>query len=143
MDLSIILERSELFGATQSTQEQLGLAYMDLLSLVSDIAVHFHKATHGMHSASVSIDLFHTFGQNIESFRSRRARIVEEMWHNQLAAEFSEHDEGSDSRLDTLSTWLTRICFSRRDPDSSSMAHTCRQNSCCCDKRSYAHRQLS
>lgn len=70
------------------------MMYSDLLTLVTDVAIRFYKTVHGMMSSSTSLDMFEVFGDTIDTFRSRRARIVEEIWMYQIENEGFDLEEG-------------------------------------------------
>ncbi|KAF2451382.1 NACHT domain-containing protein [Karstenula rhodostoma CBS 690.94] len=106
LSFSTIHQRMELLAPTASTEvhEQLSLMYTDLLSLVVDVAVTFYKAVKGMSISSVSIDIFETFGDTIDSFHSRRKNIVESLWNSQIEGQGLDADEAIDIR--TINRWL-------------------------------------
>lgn len=78
--------------------------YTDLLSLVVDVAITFYKAVKGMSTSSVSIDIFETFGDTIDSFHSRRKKIVESLWTSQIEGQGLEAGEAID--IATINRWL-------------------------------------
>ncbi|KAJ4301643.1 hypothetical protein N0V90_003736 [Kalmusia sp. IMI 367209] len=119
LSFSSLLHRSELLATTSDVREQLCLMYTDLLSLVVDVAVTFYRAVKGtllsvydeaftdllgMSSSSVNIDIFEAFGDTIDSFHSRQAKIVESIWNYQIDNEGLETGEAIDVKA--ISRWL-------------------------------------
>lgn len=82
-----LLDRAELFNANHEIREQLVLALGDLVSLVANIATHFHKAIHGLNGSSVSIDIYRVFSNQIETFRQRCEKVSVSLWGQQLIKE--------------------------------------------------------
>ncbi|KAK3080786.1 hypothetical protein LTS18_013143, partial [Coniosporium uncinatum] len=89
---SSLLDRSDLLSVTGETREQLCMMYSDLLTLVVEVAVRFYKAVHGMSTSSLNIDMYETFGDTIETFRSRHGKIIEAIWSFQIEKEIREAD---------------------------------------------------
>ena len=89
-----LLERTELFSVSQEIKEQLILALADLVTLVSSVSTHFHKAIRGMTTASVSVNIYDTFPGQIQSFRERCRKISDAMWRHQLAKENIDTERG-------------------------------------------------
>ncbi|KAF1964590.1 hypothetical protein BU23DRAFT_492067 [Bimuria novae-zelandiae CBS 107.79] len=106
LSFSAILRRAELFSssATAEVKEQLCLMYTDLLSLVVDVAITFYKAVKGMSTSYVSIDIFETFGDTIDSFHSRQEKIIECLWKTQIDRQGLDAGEALDVK--TISRWL-------------------------------------
>lgn len=48
-----------------------------------------------MLAAPVSLDLYEVFGDTIETFRSRRERIIEGIWSYQIESKGPEDGEGN------------------------------------------------
>lgn len=93
LSFSSILHQFQLIATTPDVadvREQLCLMFTDLLALVVDVAITFYRAVKGMSASSVSIDIFETFGDTIEGFRSRRDKIVEMIWSYQIGIEGAE-----------------------------------------------------
>jgi hypothetical protein len=78
--------------------------YNDLLSLVVEVAITFYKAVKGMSTSSVSIDIFETFGDTIDSFHSRRKKIVESLWGSLIETQGLEAGEAID--ITTINRWV-------------------------------------
>ncbi|KAK7188148.1 nacht domain protein [Paraphaeosphaeria sporulosa] len=106
LSFSTIHQRVELLAPTATTdvREQLSLMYTDLLSLVVDVAITFYKAVKGMSTSSVSIDIFETFGDTIDSFHMRRKQIVESLWNSQIEGQGLEVGERIDIAM--ITRWL-------------------------------------
>ena len=104
LDLIAILDRVELFSASFDINEQLVLAYADLVTLVSDVALHFYQAIRAPSKSGVSIDIYAVFTDTIESFQTRRDRIIESMWKYQLSQSNVELE--SMPSIKTLRSWL-------------------------------------
>lgn len=104
LDLIAMLDRVELFSASFDINEQLVLAYADLVTLVSDIALHFYQAIRAPSKSGVSIDIYAVFADTIESFQNRRDKIIESMWKYQLSQSNVELD--SMPSIKTLRSWL-------------------------------------
>ncbi|KAF9883415.1 hypothetical protein FE257_003498 [Aspergillus nanangensis] len=105
MILVNLLERVELFTVNQEIREQLVLALGDLVTLVASVSTHFHKAINKLSGASVSINLFHTFGPQIKTFRQRCENIALSMWKHQLLREHVGGDRVTD--VQTIRSWLS------------------------------------
>lgn len=103
-----MLHRSELLAATPEIREQLCLLYTDLITLVVDVAIGFYKTVNGrrvsyhiklalnppgMTSGSVSLDIFDTFSDTIQTFRRRQNDVVALIWDYQIGNENSEESE--------------------------------------------------
>lgn len=104
LDLIAMLDRVELFNASFDINEQLVLAYADLVTLVSDIALRFYQAIRAPSKSGVSIDIYAVFADTIESFQNRRDKIIESMWKYQLSQANVEVD--SATSIKTLRSWL-------------------------------------
>ncbi|KAL5410988.1 hypothetical protein PMIN03_005094 [Paraphaeosphaeria minitans] len=106
LSFSTIHQRVELLATTATTdvREQLTFMYTDLLSLVVDVAITFYKLVKGMSTSSVSIDIFETFGDTIDSFHSRRKQIVESLWNSQIEGQGLESGEAID--IAKITRWL-------------------------------------
>jgi hypothetical protein len=104
LDLIAMLDRVELFNASFDINEQLVLAYADLVTLVSDIALQFYQAIRAPSKSGVSIDIYAVFAGTIESFQNRRDKIIESMWKYQLSQANVEID--SVTSIKTLRSWL-------------------------------------
>lgn len=104
LDLIAMLDRVELFNASFDINEQLVLAYADLVTLVSDIALQFYQAIRAPSKSGVSIDIYAVFAGTIESFQNRRDKIIESMWKYQLSQANVEID--SVASIKTLRSWL-------------------------------------
>ncbi|CAI6335559.1 unnamed protein product [Periconia digitata] len=105
LSFSSILHQSEIIAATSDVREQLCLMYADLLSLVVDVAITFYKAVKGLTTSSVSIDIFESFGDTIEGFRSRQNKIVESIWAYQIESAGIDANEAVDVK--TLTRFLS------------------------------------
>jgi len=104
LDLIAMLDRVELFNASFDINEQLVLAYADLVTLVSDVALRFYQAIRAPSKSGVSIDIYAVFADTIESFQNRRDKIIESMWKYQLTQANVEVD--SVASIKTLRSWL-------------------------------------
>ncbi|KAL9092970.1 MAG: hypothetical protein Q9159_000594 [Coniocarpon cinnabarinum] len=101
IELHTILKRAELFALDISIQEGIGNAFADLLTIVSSVAVQFHLAVHGA-QASVALDIYATFGTQIENFRRQVAEVAENMW----TAALEKYGLGDSFSVDHLRAWL-------------------------------------
>ncbi|RMZ83471.1 hypothetical protein DV737_g1596, partial [Chaetothyriales sp. CBS 132003] len=104
LDLIALLDRVELFNVSFEINEQLVLAYSDLVTLVSDVALRFYQAILNSRDPVVSIEIYTAFAGTIESFQSRRDKIVESMWKYQLSQE--NMDTEHHPAIKTLRSWL-------------------------------------
>jgi hypothetical protein len=93
--LANLLERVELFGVSPEVLEQLSLALTDLVTLVADVATHFHEAIRHATSRSVSINIYSTFSPHIKSFREHCEEIAQSMWRHQVLADDMDPDAGT------------------------------------------------
>lgn len=91
--LGNLLDRAELFVVSLDIKDQLILALADLVTLVVCIATHFHRSL--LASESVSIDIYSTFPESIDTFRGRCDQVSELMWRHQLTREGHHGDEGN------------------------------------------------
>lgn len=89
-----LMERTELFDVSQEIKEQLILALSDLVNLVASVSIYFHQSINDQTTESVSVDIYHTFPNQIGSFRERCEKIAESMWRHQLVREGVESDKG-------------------------------------------------
>ncbi|KAF2843601.1 NACHT domain-containing protein [Patellaria atrata CBS 101060] len=105
LTVSTLLGRESVLAVTYKTREQLCLMYTDLITLVTEVAIKLHKTVHGLISASASLDLYETFGDTIQTFRSRRNEIVEEIWKYQLDRQGVGLEEVI--KVDVLDRWLS------------------------------------
>ncbi|KAH6658883.1 NACHT domain protein [Truncatella angustata] len=104
MSLVNLLERTELFGVSQNTREQLVLAMSDLVTLVASVASYFHKAIHDASTTSVSVNIYSTFSNQIKVFNDRCERIAALMWQHQLLVENLSTEEASD--IKSVEAWI-------------------------------------
>lgn len=104
IDLIALLDRVELLGVSSEITDQLILAYADLVTLVSDIALRFYQVIRGTTNSEVVIDIHSDFANTIESFQSRRTKIVESMWSYQLSQEIRETTKITS--IHNLRAWL-------------------------------------
>ncbi|KAL2808077.1 hypothetical protein BJX63DRAFT_52411 [Aspergillus granulosus] len=102
--LANLLERTELFTVTQEVQEQLILAFSDLVTLVASVSTHFHNAIRGLTTASVSVNIYGTFPGQIQTFQKRCEKIAESMWRHQLLKDNLDGDKVSEVR--SIRFWL-------------------------------------
>ncbi|KAL6242158.1 hypothetical protein RBB50_011070 [Rhinocladiella similis] len=105
LDLIALLDRVELFNASFDINEQLVLAYADLVTLVSDVSLRFYQAIRSPSGSDEAIDIYSAFSNTIESFQSRRDKIVESMWKYQLSQENIDMD--SLVPFKSLRSWLS------------------------------------
>ncbi|KAJ9640689.1 hypothetical protein H2204_003318 [Knufia peltigerae] len=105
LDLIALLDRVELFNASFDINEQLVLAYADLVTLVSDVSLRFYQAIRSSAESDEAIDIYSDFSNTIESFQSRRDKIVESMWKYQLSQENVDMDNLVAFR--SLRSWLS------------------------------------
>ncbi len=89
-----LLERTELFGVSQEILEQLSLALSDLVTLVANVATHFHEAIRQSSTQSVSINMYSTFSAKIKSFHERCEDIALSMWRHKVLADDMDPDAG-------------------------------------------------
>ncbi|PWY73042.1 NACHT domain protein [Aspergillus heteromorphus CBS 117.55] len=102
MGLGNLLDRTELFTVSQEIKDQLILSLADLVTLVVNVATHFHRSL--LTSESVSIDICSTFPGPIESFRGRCEHVSELMWRHQLMREGLNGDKVTE--IKTIKGWL-------------------------------------
>ena len=100
-ELSILLKQSAYFTLNLSIQDGIGNAFVDLLNIVSSVAIRFHQAVHGAHSM-VIVDVYATFGGLIESCRSQVSRVAYDMW----AARLEKGSIFEGPSVKTLQRWL-------------------------------------
>ena len=84
---SNLLERTELFNVSHDIREQLVSAFGDLVSIVANVSMYFHKAILGLDGASVSVDIYRTFPHQIHTFRDRCDSVSTALWKHQLLKE--------------------------------------------------------
>ena len=84
---SNLLERTELFNVSHDIREQLLSAFGDLVSIVANVSIYFHKAILGLKGASVSVDIYRIFPQQIRTFRDRCDSVSTALWKHQLLKE--------------------------------------------------------
>ena len=104
LELRPLLKRADLFDKSAEIQSHLGKAYANLMNIVTDVAVHFYQLVHGLKNddATVSVDIYSTFEDQIEMFRSRMRLCVQEMWGASLS-----HAKVSDGKdVAVLRRWL-------------------------------------
>lgn len=94
MSLVNLLERTELFSVSQEIREQLVLALSDLVTLVASVATHFHKAIQDASTASVSVNMYSSFSDQIKAFHERCEKIAQSMWRHQLLVDNLDTDKG-------------------------------------------------
>lgn len=94
MALHNLLERTELFNVNHEIRDQLVLALGDLVTLVANVSIYFHKAINGLSNSSVSVDLYGTFPDQIQTFRQRCEKVSASMWRHQLLKESLEGGRG-------------------------------------------------
>lgn len=82
-------------------QDGIGNAFVDLLNIVSSVAIRFHQAVHGTHT-SVIVDVHATFGSLIDSYRAQVSRVAYEMW----AARLERANVLEGPSVKTLQRWL-------------------------------------
>ncbi|EEP82083.1 conserved hypothetical protein [Uncinocarpus reesii 1704] len=104
MPLINLLERTELFNVTQEIQEQLILALSDLVTLIACVSTYFHKAIRGLTTASVSVNIYRAFPNQIQNFHHRCENIVEAMWRHQLMRESLDGDKVFEVKA--IRSWL-------------------------------------
>ncbi|GAB7366186.1 hypothetical protein MBLNU230_g7746t1 [Neophaeotheca triangularis] len=104
--INALLERSELLSASYEIQEQLCTMFTDLITLIVEVAIHFHRSVAGMESgdSSVSLDLYQVFGDTLQTYDDRRSRITDLIWSSQTDRLGGEVDEVIP--IDVLRRWL-------------------------------------
>ncbi len=72
LELRPLLRRADLFDTSKAIQDHLGRAYVDLMEIVTSVAIHFHQLVHGLNTthATASVDVYTTFGDQIQTLRS-------------------------------------------------------------------------
>ncbi|KAJ5102654.1 hypothetical protein N7532_003183 [Penicillium argentinense] len=100
--LGNLLACAELFVVSSDIKDQLILALADLVTLVVGVATHFHRLL--VSGESVSIDIYSTFPNPIDSFRGRCEHVSELMWRHQLTREGFDGDKAVG--INTLKDWL-------------------------------------
>ena len=78
-ELSIILRQARNFTLSQSIQDGVGNAFVDLLNIVASIAIHFHQAVRNTQSF-VIVDVHATFGGLISAYRSQVLYVAQDIW---------------------------------------------------------------
>ncbi|KAI5306247.1 hypothetical protein KEM56_001704 [Ascosphaera pollenicola] len=101
--LNLLVERAELFAISQEIRDQLIFALGDLVTLVSGVATHFHKALRGLSSAPVSINIETAFDTQIEVFNGRCDKITDAMWKNALIKD--DLDPNRVSEIQAIHHW--------------------------------------
>lgn len=106
LQVSSLLDRSELLAVTSEVQEQLCLMYTDLVTLVVEVAIYFYKTVQslGESESAVGLDLFETFGENLHAFTTRKNKVSSAIWSYQIASQTEEADDVLS--IDQLSDWL-------------------------------------
>jgi tetratricopeptide (TPR) repeat protein len=104
LELRPLLRRADLFDTSKAVQDHLGRAYVDLMEIVTSVAVHFHQLVHGLKTANatVSVDVHTTFGDQIQTFRSRLRQCAQEMWTCSFQRKKISH--GND--VNAIQRWL-------------------------------------
>ncbi|KAJ5048613.1 hypothetical protein NUH16_007118 [Penicillium rubens] len=100
-----LLERTELFTVSQTIKDQLVEALADLVSLVASVSTHFHQSIYALSEGSISVNIYETFTDQIESFRERCTKISDTMWRHQLAQE--NKDPENVAVVKSVQTWLS------------------------------------
>lgn len=99
-----LLERTELFNVSQEIRDLLILAMGDLVTLVARVSTHFHKALNDIGTTPISIDIYSTFGDEIQTFHQRCVKITESLWRHQLLRENVEGSRGTVQAQHVLSS---------------------------------------
>ena len=92
MSLVNLLERTELFGASQEIRNQLPMALSNLITLVAAVAMHCRKAISD--DSSESVNLCSEFAGLINAFHERCDKITESMWRYQLLVGHMDAEAG-------------------------------------------------
>ncbi|KAJ5322016.1 uncharacterized protein N7506_011146 [Penicillium brevicompactum] len=100
-----LLERTELFSVSQEIKDQLVEALADLVSLVASVSTRFQLAINALTEGYISINVYETFTNQIESFRDRCGKISDSMWRHQLVNE--SKDPELVSVVKSIRTWLS------------------------------------
>lgn len=100
--VNALLERSELLSASYEIQEQLCMMLSDLVTLIVEVAIQFHRSVQDMDSAdsSVSMDLYQVFGETLQAYDDRRGRIADLIWSSQTDKLDMDEGEARISRND-------------------------------------------
>ena len=99
LSLSLLLRQNKLLYANGHIRMEVAQAYNGMLILVRDVSTYYHAKVAGMLSDETAIDFTSIFRAQIQGFASRKNRIVDSMWKEQLG----EH-ESMD--IATLRSWL-------------------------------------
>ena len=100
-ELSLLLKQAELFALDVAIQDGVGTAFVDLLNIVTGVAVQFHLAVHGA-KESVALDIYASFGGLITAFRAQVAKVAQHMW----AASLERAGLIDGPTVDVLRNWL-------------------------------------
>lgn len=84
LSLSFFLKHSELLSANRQIRTQVGEAFNDLLMLVRDITLHYYVQINTLSANEVSLDFNQIFGRAVDSFYSRKNRIIDCMWSSRI-----------------------------------------------------------
>lgn len=74
-------------------RQEMGLALADMLTLIVEVTVHYHKSVRIMSSNSVTVDFNIQFGSLMDSFIRHRDNIISIMWMHQLRNSSEIHGE--------------------------------------------------
>ena len=104
LELRPLLRRADLFDTSKAIQDHLGRAYVDLMEIVTSVAVHFHQLVHGLmtDNATVSVDVHTTFGDQIQTFRNRLKQCSQEMWKSS----FQRQNVSGGNDVSAIQRWL-------------------------------------
>lgn len=110
LTVSLLFSRSEALAIiTPDVREQLRMMYADLLALVSEVALRFHRSANskvvtnishilysrslGVQSSPVCFDVPEPFGEITEAFPTRRARVTAAIWNYHIQKEGHGRDK--------------------------------------------------
>lgn len=102
LELSVLLRSNSLFRAGKTIEAHLGRILVDLMSIVTGIAINFYMAVHGK-KAEATVDVYRTFSASIEAFRSHRKQAAAEMWSRALSRAGIDDEE---CEVAALQRWL-------------------------------------
>ncbi|KAL9111836.1 MAG: hypothetical protein Q9187_007863, partial [Circinaria calcarea] len=123
LSLSFLLRNRVLFQVNEYIRRELGNAYADLLTLVSDVVIYYHMSTD-----SVTLDFYALFGKSIDAFYRRKDHIAESMWSYNLR----KKNCNTEIDMRTIREWLQprdqalqTLLFDRLSLKSARVEFTC------------------
>ncbi|KAI9817884.1 MAG: hypothetical protein M1827_001003 [Pycnora praestabilis] len=84
LTISFFLRNRQLFTVSEEIRQELGHAYADLLTLVTDVTVYYRKRSKDKSTTIAGTDFDSHFGRTVDAFFGRRDHIANEMWTHEL-----------------------------------------------------------